>query len=129
MKVSRSLDEVLARLPDCRLVAFIDLDASMVLATGSHSKPRQERLDALGALATRLLPLPDDPLAGCVAEDGAAPQPEVAVLLSTAETTAFVRSAAEPGEALCCSCSPNAPVDAIIEAARSVLPDIGAANQ
>ncbi len=125
MSVAEILDECRTAVSGCQLVAFIDLDSKMVLSVSAQSKQRQERLDTLGTMASAFLPLPDDDIAKCLSHDGAMP-PQAAVLLTMTETTAFVRSQAEPREALCCSCAPNASVDSIIEAARMILPDIGA---
>lgn len=127
MSVSDILDGCRAGVTGCNLVAFIDLESSMVLSVSSQSKQRQERLDTLGATASRLLPMPQDDLAKCLAYNGTS-GPQIAILLSMNGTTAFVRSQTEPHEALCCSCSPNTQVDAMIEAAHSVLSDISASE-
>ena len=127
MSVAEILDGCRAAIPDCQLVAFIDLDASMVLSVSSQAKQRQERLDTLGASASKLLPMPDDDLARCLA-DGGKSAPPIAIVLSMAETTVFVRSTTEPREALCCCGSPSTPLDAMIKTASSVLADISASE-
>jgi len=127
MSVSEILNDCRTAIPDCQLVAFIDLDASMVLSVSSVSKQRQERLDALSASASRLFSMPRVFLAGWLADNGNS-SPQVAIVLSMAETTAYVRSETEPREVLCLCGSPNSPVDAMIKAARSVMSDIGASE-
>ncbi len=125
MSAAEHLGECRNAISGCNLVAFIDLQASMVLSVSAASKQRQERLDMLGALASDLLRLPeDDPLQGLPGDGTVLPQ--TAIRLSATETTVFVRSQAEPNEALCCACAPDTRVDETIAAARRVLPDIGA---
>lgn len=126
MSVSEGLDNLLAAVPECQLVAFIDLDAGMVLASSAQTKQRQEFLGALGESAARHLSMTEDGLANCLSLNENSAPPDIAVLLSATGTVAFVRSAAERNEALCVSCSPNVAVDAIIDRARSVLSELGA---
>ena len=108
-------------------MAYIDLGASMVLSVSAPTKQRQERLDALGEAASQLLPSADDPLAKSLSlSENSVPQ--VALMLSLTDTTAYIRSTSDRGEALCCSCTPDVAVDAMLGAARAVLSEIAAAE-
>jgi len=128
MSVSEGLDKFRAAVPGCQLVAFIDLNAGMVLAVSAQTKQRQELLGALGETASMHLPMNETDLAKCLSLSESSAQPGIAVLLSATGTVAFVRSPAEGNEALGVSCSPNVDVDAIITQARIVLTEISAAQ-
>lgn len=124
MSVTEGLDELRAGLPGCDLAAFIDLEAGMVLAVSAQSKQRQEVLGALGESACQNLPMAENNLARCLSLNASSAPADVAVVLSSTGTVAFVRSPVEANEALCCSCSPNVAVDAIIDKARAALSDM-----
>lgn len=128
MSVSEGLNNLRAAVPGCQLAAFIDLQASMVLAVSAQTKQRQELLGALADSASRHLPMDESALAGCLTSGDSAAAPDSAILLSATGTVAFVRSPAEPNEAVCVSCSPNVAIDAIIDRARSAVFDMGAAG-
>jgi hypothetical protein len=128
MSVSEALDMFRAAVPGCHLVAFVDLESSMVLSVSTQIKQRQELLSALGESASCHLPMKQDSLSKCLSIKEESAPPDVAVLLSATGTVAFVRSLSEPNEALCCGCSPNVAVDAIIDRARATLNDMEAAE-
>ena len=128
MSVSEALDRFRATVPGCQLVAFVDIESSMVLSVSAQIKQRQELLSAFAESASCHLPMTQDSLSKCLSIKEEPALPDVAVLLSASGTVAFVRSRAEPNEALCCSCSPNAAVDAIIDSARATLLDMAAAE-
>lgn len=128
MSVSERLDELRAAVAECQLVAFIDLEARMVLSVSSQAKQPQEHLDALGESASRLLPMAPNALTKCLSFQDDHALPDFAVLMSDTNTHIFVRSSGEGHEALCCSCSRNAPVDTIIDKARAALSNAGDAE-
>lgn len=128
MSVSDDLDSFRAAVPECRFVAFMDLDASMVLSVSVQTKKRQEVLDGLAERASKLLPLAEDSLSKSLALGEEPALPDLAVLLSERETLVFIRSGSERHEALCCGCSPNAAIDAIITSARAALSGLSAGD-
>lgn len=101
-----------AALPDCELAVYADLGARTVLGADSALRVPQEYLDALCDCAAFLfgaLPDPD------------APPVEEILFAGPTGGRGFFRAAAEPGEALCVICTPDADLDRLAAAARVAL--------
>lgn len=113
MSLAEDLAALRAATPHCRAVAYIDLEAELVLTADSEAGIRREVLDALAEEARRLLTAagfwPDGTISDQV------------VTLTEDGLTVYVRDSAEPGETLCCHCSRAADPDAVATAARAVL--------
>lgn len=116
MDIGQELDALRDALPDCRLAAYVDLEAELVLISSAHDKPRQEALDALAQFGAQALSGRLPGVAGA----------ENAVLLGPAELTVVLRSPAEPGEAVCCKCTAGADADAVLDRMRLSLTRIAA---
>lgn len=100
------------RLPDCDLAVYADLGARTVLGADSALRVPQEYLDALCDCAAFLFAAAPAP--------GAGPVEEI-LFLGPTGGRGFFRSAAEPGEALCLICAPDADLARLAAEARSAL--------
>jgi hypothetical protein len=124
--LTEELDELRDGLFGCRVLAFADLAAALVLCQSADRPRPQEEMDALCAMASAMLD-------GAAAE-GAAEALEgegridQAIALPEGESYLFLRSAAEPGEALLCIAEPEFDIDGALEAGRALLERIGGAT-
>lgn len=100
------------RLPDCDLAVYADLGARTVLGADSALRVPQEYLDALCDCAAFLFAAAPAP--------GAGPVEEI-LFLGPTGGRGFFRSAAEPGEALCLICAPDADLARLAAEARAAL--------
>lgn len=127
------LDALAQSDPACRVAAFADLSAGMVLVTNRATAvpggalPPRERLDALCAEARAALP-GADALPGAAPEGGtgalaiAVGAPAAASGAEDAiELRLFLRLAGAPEEALCCLCGPDLDLPAFLDRARDGL--------
>ncbi len=119
MDITTELDTMRADLEGCVLVAFTDLSSQLVLSSSSASKPAQEEMNALSQAAHLVL---DGTYAKSASEgwDGN-PSAEAAVLMTGAEARVFLRSPANPAEALVAVCAPDTDLDAAVAQARATL--------
>ena len=99
-------------LTDCDVAAYVDLGSRTVLSSDGALNYAQEYLDALCASAADLFATAPSDESGLV---------ENVLFFSPTGSRFFVRNPAEPNEALCCICAPDADVDQLIEAARTAL--------
>jgi hypothetical protein len=106
------LAAVRARIPDCALAIWADMETSTVLAGDADLHYPQEHLDALGDCAAMLLGLPGL---------GDGPQPDDAIFLGPTGSYGFLRIPGAAGEALCCLCGPMLDPDALIQAIRQAV--------
>ncbi|WP_146132833.1 hypothetical protein [Hasllibacter halocynthiae] len=119
------LDGLVGAHPICRVAAYADLSAGMVLVARGEGLPPRERLDALcaeGALILGGVPGPDAP--------GGTPggTPEVALLQAPDGLRVALRDPDVPEEALLCLCAPGAQaggIEALLAAAARGLARIG----
>jgi len=116
------LNEMRAAIPECRLIAFVDLNATLVLACSSAVRPPQEALDDIAETAGRIMPRSDDPLAN---PPFSATCPDQAVLHLLSETLVIVRSTTEM---ICCQCVPDVDATIVLVGAQNVLRCIEDAN-
>lgn len=119
MNVTEELDAMRAEVSGCKLVAFTDLSSQLVLCASAVSNPIQDEMNALSAAAHLALD-------GAYAE-GAAPiwngdaPAEIAMLLTGEEARVFIRSPANPSEALICVCAPDTTLESVVSSGRSTL--------
>lgn len=115
-------------LPECQVVALVDLSSGIVLCVSAKVKQPQERLDALCKTATELL-------VGQTAESFAnalevpqAPMLEQCVITSQTETFVFLRLPQDTPEALILVCSPMVDAAKLLGAAKSRFDAIAASQ-
>jgi hypothetical protein len=121
MTITEELDAVRAAVPGCLMVAYADLSSGLMLCVSSARRQKQEALEALCATASDLL---DGAAASRAAETiGEAPAEAIdeAVSLAPGATLAFLRSAADPVEALCCIGTADMDVGALLTEARGAM--------
>lgn len=118
MRVDNHLDAILAGAPGCRVAAFADLTARTVLAVRADRRHPQEVLDRLCADAAEALDGPLSTAAAVIADEGPVDE---ALRLGADDACLFLRSPAEPGEALCCIIAPGAATDPVRAAARDAM--------
>jgi len=106
----QALRAFLERLQDCDLAVYADLGARTVLGADAALRVPQEYLDALCDCAAFLF----------AAAPGDAPVEEI-LFLGPTGGRGFFRSAAEPGEALCVICAPDADLGRLSAEARAAL--------
>ncbi len=94
ISISEDLDALRDKVGGCRLVAYVDVSARMVLRVSADPKPRQEEIDALCDLAAHCLDGSKLP----VFFDGEAPFSALVEVEN--ETRHFIRSLADPADAL-----------------------------
>lgn len=122
MGVSETLGNVMKAYPQARLVAFADLSSQMILASQARDEVTQEHLDRLCQQARASF---DDPLFGLSVE--AFGEPNAAVVMGRNTLRVFVRSEAEPADALCCVCKPDLDLSAFVATLRETLDAMGSA--
>ena len=88
------LDALRMKLAGCRLAAYADLSARMVLRVSAEAQPRREEIDVLCDLAAQCLDGPAFP----ALFDGE--PPFTAVFAGKAESHFFIRSLSDPSDAL-----------------------------
>ena len=120
MGVAQKLDLLTSDNPGCRLAAFGDLGARLILCSSGEKAPRQEYFDEICDVSARNFEY-QDALTGSMGH-AAKPSGELFVVNPT-ETILVVRSDADDADMLVCVC--NSPDDAwkLIPPARQFLAD------
>jgi hypothetical protein len=113
-----SLAAIMKAYPEARLIAFADLSSRMILASQTRDEVTQEHLDQLCKQARASF---DDPLFGLSVE--AFGEPQAAVVMGQSALRVFVRSEADPADALCCVCDPALDLAAFVASLRETLDD------
>ncbi len=126
MSLEDELETLRAAVPGCRVAAFVDLRAQLVLLSKAAQRPKQEWLDRLARTGATLLPLSASPLMTAAAWDGALP--DEAAVISAEGLRIYARLPEDLSEALCCDCAPGADAGAVLAAARATLRRIVAAG-
>jgi hypothetical protein len=112
--------------PGCRLIAYVDLSARLVLYADSDEPVPQESLDALCLRGTRLL---GGPVADAAMQAlAAASPPREALLFRNGAIEAFVRASGGGDEALCCVLSPVVALDPFLDAIGAEIDRLAAAD-
>lgn len=117
MSVAEQLNSFRQSVSGCRVATFADLSSGLVLFSSSETRLPQERLDALCDRARALLVsgVPSGVDAALEGGVGSAVVPDDRSLL------VFVRSAADPNEAILCDCTAETDVHAVIAGAVAAL--------
>ncbi|MEO1640654.1 MAG: hypothetical protein AAFU41_15540 [Pseudomonadota bacterium] len=108
------LDALREKFDGCDTLAFADLSTQMILVTNSGSTLRREALDNLCAEAALVLGSKGDPALGQNPTNQA-------IVLNKRAARIFVRSAAEPSDALCCICGPETDIAGLTAEATACL--------
>ncbi|MEX0301350.1 MAG: hypothetical protein AB3N24_02895 [Leisingera sp.] len=116
MTLARQLDALRASEQACRLAAFGDLGACIVLRNSCAAEHPQEYFDELCQQARRGFTLLD---AGSAGAPGA-PADDVLVL-TPGEARVFVRAADGSGDAVLCVCSSAEAAGRLVAPARNLL--------
>ena len=119
MGITEDLGAVVKAFPQARLVAFADLSSRMILTSAGPLSTTQEHLDRLCNQARVCF---DDPLFSLTVE--AFGEPHTAILLGDDEVKVFMRSEAEPADALCCICRNGIDLGGFVEKLRETLASI-----
>ena len=119
MGVQDDLGAVIAAFPKARLVAFADLSSRMILASQGRDDVTQEHLDRLCEQARISF---DDPLFALSME--AFGEPQGAMVLDGDGIRVFLRSEAEPTDAMCCVCDVGIDLPDFVTRVRDTLSDI-----
>ena len=110
-----------AAFPAVQTVAFADLSSSMVLASQGRAATTQEHLDQLCREASTCF---DDPLFGLSMQ--AFGEPYSAMVMDPESIRVFLRSRADPADALCCRCDHGIDLQGFVAKLRDVLEEISA---
>lgn len=121
MGISESLGAVIKAYPQAIVVAFADLSASMILASQGRDDVTQEHLDRLCKQARSSF---DDPLFSLSVE--AFDEPHAAVVMGPENVRVFLRSEAEPADAICCICDHSIDLGGFVAKLRETLDQITA---
>ena len=119
MGVVESLAAVTAAFPQALAVAFADLSSSTVLASQGRASITQEQLDRLCREARASF---DDPLFALSVQ--AFGEPHSAVLMGRDNVRVFMRSEADPADALCCLCDRSIDLAGFVAKLRQTLDQI-----
>lgn len=119
MDITAELDAMRADVDGCALVAYTDLSSQLVLCTSADTKTVQEEMNALSQAAN--LALEGAFAEGAKPSWGGEPSAQVAVLMTGAEARLFLRSPANPTEALIAVCAPDIDLEAAVNGAQATL--------
>ena len=114
MTLSDHLAQLRGREPDCRLAAFGDIGACIVLRKSSAAEHPQEYLDELCQQARRGFGMLD-------AGSGAEALADDVLVLTPGEARIYIRAADGSGDAVLCVCSSAAAAQRLAGPARDVL--------
>lgn len=128
MTIAARLEELRRDHPGCRLAAFADLSAGMILASSADPVPPQERLDRLCTAATELLAGESAARMAEVCNAGKGGWPTHAIAIDGAEINLFLRSEHEPSDALCCIVDTARDLELFLSDARRNLDAISGAQ-
>lgn len=119
--VGAELERMRGALRLTSVVAFADLTAKMVLRSSTQAKMPQEELDALCAEAGAVFASPV-----LKASDEKPEEFEDCILISGKSVSVFLRSRAEPGDALIFRCDRNVDLHGLLADGRETLEKISA---
>ncbi|MCV2882964.1 hypothetical protein [Actibacterium sp. XHP0104] len=116
MALTAYLDEIKTDFASCEVVAYVDLGSRLVLRVNSENARPQEWLDRLGVAAAEML---NGELAQSFGTAGG--HSDEAMIETGGVRFVFVRSPADPIEALCCTCTPDTDIEALTARMRDTL--------
>jgi hypothetical protein len=117
--VAENLGAMVKAFPQARLVAFADLSSRMILSSAGPLSMTQEYLDRLCDQARISF---DDPLFSLSVE--AFGEPHGALVMGPQTLRLFLRSEAEPADAICCICDHSIDLAAFVPKIRETLEGI-----
>lgn len=126
MSIADKLRQLRQALPDCSVVVLGDCLSEVVLCVEADRARPQERMDAICAVASRMLTAPPG---GAVSALLGLPREAAlheAVIATDTATHVYFRSETD-SDILCCICGAEADVEAARAPARAFLADIGGA--
>ncbi|NNJ67382.1 MAG: hypothetical protein HKP54_05025 [Boseongicola sp.] len=121
MDVTEALDRFRADAEGCDLVAFADLNTSMILCVSASTRHAQEELDALTEAASAVLD-------GAVAEGAlnliGGSKPQTAITMTPVDVRVYLRTSKAHSEALICLCAPDADLAKVVALGTAALASI-----
>ncbi len=126
MSIAGWLDSLRRDFPVCKLAAFADLSAGMVLASSADAPVPQERLDRLCATAAELLAGDSARRIAAVCAQPLDQWPAHAMAIDGEEIGLFLRSDHEASDALCCLVETAQDMEDFLVSARQKLDAISA---
>ena len=121
MTIAERMQTVREAFPECRLIAFADLSAGMVLSVSAETSQLQEEMNALCATAV-------DAFSGASTEHlspffqkGSVTGLYEVIIMEPSEVGVFLRSLNQPNDAFCCVCTPGIPLVEFLPKARAAL--------
>jgi hypothetical protein len=128
MTIAQRMQSVRDAFPECRLVAFADLAAGMVLSVSSESSRMQEEMNGLCATAVETLGGHTTGHLAPVFARAAAPGIFEVIIMERREIGVFLRSTTQPNDAFCCVCTPDIALADFLSVARKALDNSGDAS-
>lgn len=128
MGIADQIEALRREFPACRAVTFTDLATGLVLCASTRGRLPQEKLDGLSGRARGLLGGEDGDACADAAGLGRAADLSRVMLLSADRTELYIRSEAQPEEAIACEGDAEADMAAFAVRAREDLDAIGASD-
>jgi len=121
MDVTEVLDGLRADVEGCDLVAFADLNTTMILCVSASTRHAQEELDAMTATAAAVLD-------GSVAQGAQSfldeEKAQTAITMTPVDVRIYLRGSQTQNEALICLCAPDADLAKVVTKGAAVLSTI-----
>ena len=117
MNIADEIQNLVENADGCNLVAFADISSKMVLLSKSEIPMAQEKLDGLCLEAAVAFD-------GALAKLNETASPTTAIVANGTGTNVFLRATPGSNDVLCCMCTPDADVNALLPAARVTLEKI-----
>lgn len=111
---AEQLDSLQSRFTECRIVAFADISTRMILVTNTGAQADRMALDNLCSEASMLLNFD-------TGSSGESKALNLAIRRTQRETVVFLRSDAEPNDALISVCAPTVDIGKFIPEALVCL--------
>lgn len=121
MKITERLQALRDSFPACRMIAYVDLAAEMVLSTSARTSVPQENLNAMCMTAVETLSGRTVPRLASLFERGKQDGVFEVILIDPDEVGVFLKSALQPTEAFCSVCGPDIPLTEFLRDARAHL--------
>ena len=129
MSVADKIETLRKSHDTCRMMTFSDLATGLVLCASSRERARQEALDTLSDGARDIFDGSGGQRLGALLGDDENGEILASVaVIEPGRARIFVRSPADPYEALCCECDAAAPLAEIEAQCRKELVEIGATH-
>lgn len=123
MDVSEALAALRTDLPGCSMTAYADLTTGVVLSSSAAVPPAREQLDDLAATAALTL---DGSLAESAKPATGESPAGAAIAMTSNDLRLFLRSEANPAEALICVLAAGSDAESALTRSRAALDTIAA---